>query len=66
MEECFERWHKYPQDLFGIAEFAEVLGLSKRAFDGRLRRGKIIAPSVWLAMGPVWTRERVRAHLLTL
>lgn len=64
LNDCMKRWHAYPDDYFGTAEFAGIMGITKQAISNQLIRGHVIEPAARLAMGPIWTRQQVREHIL--
>lgn len=47
-------------DLYGVAEIADELGVSRVTVAQWLKRGKMPAPDARLAMGPVWKARTIR------
>lgn len=45
--------------LYGIAEIAAALGVTPGLVSQWRKRGKLPEPSAELAMGPVWTGDRI-------
>jgi predicted DNA-binding transcriptional regulator AlpA len=45
--------------LYGIAEIAQALGVSRGLVAQWYRRGKLPEPDARLAMGPVWTAATI-------
>lgn len=60
-----ERLLTYESDYLGLAEVAYILGTSQQAASNRLARGTLMEPDVRLAMGPIWTKNRVMIMVLT-
>lgn len=56
----------YKQDLLGVAELAQVLGLTKQAVCNRNARGKLPEPHAKLHMTPVWTKQQIMQFLRRL
>lgn len=46
-------------ELVGVAEVAEMLGLDRGAVRSYRSRGYLPEPFVVLAMGPIWRREEI-------
>lgn len=45
--------------MYGTAEIAQALGISKQAVANHLSRGSMPAPDARLAMGPVWLADTI-------
>ena len=58
-----ERLNMYKAEFFGLAELAIILGISKQACSNRRGRNKLPAPTVELALGPVWHRSIIEQFL---
>lgn len=57
--EAIAAWNTRPAQpdisaLVGVAELAEMLGVSKQVISNRRRRGKLPEPLVTLKQGPIW------------
>jgi len=52
-------------DVLGLAEVADLLGLTRQAAHQRLVRGRLPEPDARLAAGPVWRRSTIDRWLTT-
>jgi len=56
---------KMDNQYFGLAEFAEVLGVKSNVLGNWMKRGvqEIPEPLVILKCGPVWSRTQILAYI---
>lgn len=58
--EALQRLLIYNGDYLGLAEFAQVLGISRQALSNRRARGQLPIPTVELKMSPIWTKAQLK------